>query len=293
MTNNLENIEVYEFNDDAVETFDDLNKKYRDTYDWIYETNKDFNKTNSEEVVIESETPTPYEVFKILSIPEGKNESKVELNSAYLSQETDPFARLLSLKHELADCKKEIDDYAELFKQNSFVQTKNNFSSLHEQINLYKAKIDAFIDYGIFNSLKEDSSVISERNEIEEDNDNSKNDNSMNNSKIDGSIVKKYSSNYDKNNVIISSLISKIKEIQNNLSNENNGNANEDNKESEKRTVTYEVIGNSVNQVGVISAKIGQLETAINELQKVIGDWNIVSLLLSYHFIISISVRFK
>lgn len=266
--------EVYEFVEDTVENFDQMNDKFRNNYDWIMKSDKDFSKEVNE-VKVENQVPTPNEVFKILSAPDKQNEKEVKLTGKYISQHSDPYERLTALKHELADCKKDIDEYAELFKNNDFINNKNNFSELHEEINLYKAKVDAFIDYNIFNSLKANNSVISEKSENKEDN----------SVDIKNEENKKYTSNYDKNNIIINSLISQIKNLQENyyedvLNSDKSNNKTKGNEENFTRNVSYEIIANPENQVNIISSKIGELESQINQLQKIIGEWSLVRIIL-------------
>lgn len=264
MTDKLsDNQEVYEFTEDTVENFDQMNDKFRNNYDWIIETDKDFVKV-VDEVKVEEKIPSPMEVYKILSAPSKQNESQVKLTEKYISQQSDPFERLTALKHELADCKKDIDEYAELFKHNDFVNSKNNFSELHEEINLYKAKVDAFIDYNIFNSLKANTSISSEKAENTNDD--------VSKASIEEN--RKYASNYDKNNIIINSLISQIQSLQEGYYDDVLKGDNDKSKES--RNVVYEIISNPENQVNIISSKIGELESQINQLQKIIGEWSLV-----------------
>mmetsp|Transcript_19567 Transcript_19567/g.20358 ORF Transcript_19567/g.20358 Transcript_19567/m.20358 type:complete len:412 (+) Transcript_19567:12-1247(+) len=252
--------EVYEFYEDTVDNFDELNSKYRDTYEWIAETDKEFKKTEPE-IFVDQENPSAMEVFKILSAPEQKNQDLVNIDGKYFSKKSDPFERLLALKHELADCKKDIDDYADIFKENSFISNRDNFSALHEEINLYKAKVDAFIDYNVFNSLKNEQSTG------------------------EGEEAQKFTSNYDKNSVLISSIISQIKSMEDEmksdiLGEEEGGKEGKDGKKEgaksgDYKTVSYEVLATPENQINLISTKISSLESDISKLHKIVGDWSL------------------
>jgi hypothetical protein len=257
----LQEIEEYEFGgEDAVENFDELNDKYRDNTDWILECDDQFKK-NEESIEIENIETNPQQVFKILSAPDLKNQSTVEISGKYVSKVSDPYERLLALKHELAECKSEIDDYAEIFKENEFITTKENFADLHKEIDLYKSKVDAFIDYNVYNSLKEDGSIQS--TEINDD-------------------KTQLSSNYEKNNVLISSIINNIKsleeEMKNDILSQEKDGKKIGNNNDLKKNVTYEVVSSPDGQINLISSQIINLETEINRLEKSIGDWSLVNL---------------
>ena len=261
---NIQDIETFEFNEDTVENFDDLNNKYRDNYDWINEIKTEGKDKKEkvegegeeeadEEVEVNKEELAPREVFKILTTPMERNEDKLEISGRYFSKQTDPFQRLIALKHELGECKKEIDEYAEAFKGNEFVLSKEDFSKVYDEINTYKSKVDAFIDYNIYNGLKKNESD----SEVENTNNES-------------------SSLFEKNNILISSLITNIKnideEIKNNILNGSKANSNEGIK-----SVSYEVVALQENQLNLISSKISELESGVNMLEKILGDWSLVS----------------
>ena len=56
---------------------------------------------------------------------------------------------------ELLATKEKIDDYAERFKDNTFIKETENLSTVMEELDLYKNKIDAFINYDLFNKMDE------------------------------------------------------------------------------------------------------------------------------------------
>lgn len=284
---NQEDKLILEFGkEDAVEDFDTLNERYRKTYDWIHEKDtSEQNKAKKEnkgfryllnkeepveetekdheedkgEVNIDSNKPLALDVFKILSTPDEKLDSCVKIVGEYKEKRTDPFERLVALKHELSECKKEIDEYAEIFKGNEFVHQKNDFSHLHEEISLYKSKVDAFIDYNIYNSLKEEQ----EKDEKEEGSVNTDNN------------TQKFLSNYEKNNVLMSSIISQIKALDEDMVNNIISGKNEKS-EGVIQTVNYEIVAAPESDINEISSKITDLESDINKLSKLIGEWSMV-----------------
>lgn len=264
--------------DDTVDNFDVLNDKYRNTYDWIESDQKDqilelkYNKENNLE--IEGNTIEPAKIFDIINNPDPKNESQVSFSRKYVPGVSDPIERLLSLKHELSDCKNEIDEFTEIFKGNQFINS-NNFSDVHNEINLYKSKLDAFIDYDVFNSLKsgQDKSILSESGHSGSNNENNEsNDNKSINSDVN---TEKFISNYEKNTILMNSLKSYIKFLEEDFK-ENTFNQTIKYEDSQK-VVSYEIIANPEQQINSISSKVNELESKLNYLNKLIGEWSIVS----------------
>lgn len=264
--------------DDTVDNFDVLNDKYRNTYDWIESDQKDqilelkYNKENNLE--IEGNTIEPAKIFDIINKPDPKNESQISFSRKYVPGVSDPIERLLSLKHELSDCKNEIDEFTEIFKGNQFINS-NNFSDVHNEINLYKSKLDAFIDYDVFNSLKsgQDKSILSESGHSGSNNENNEsNDNKSINSDVNN---EKFISNYEKNTILMNSLKSYIKFLEEDFK-ENAFNQTKKYEDSQK-VVSYEIIANPEQQINTISSKVNELESKLNYLNKLIGEWSIVS----------------
>lgn len=271
--------ECFTFEDeDTVDNFDVLNDKYRNTYDWIESDQKDqilelkYNKENNLE--IEGNTIEPAKIFDIINKPDPKNESQISFSRKYVPGVSDPIERLLSLKHELSDCKNEIDEFTEIFKGNQFINS-NNFSDVHNEINLYKSKLDAFIDYDVFNSLKsgQDKSILSESGHSGSNNENNEsNDNKSINSDVN---TEKFISNYEKNTILMNSLKSYIKFLEEDF--KENAFSQTKKYEDSQKVVSYEIIANPEQQINSISSKVNELESKLNYLNKLIGEWSIVS----------------
>lgn len=271
--------EYYTFDDEeSLDNFDILNDKFRNTYDWIEINHKNeimsVSNNKDKDIELENGSIEPSKIFEIISKPDLKNESNVSFSRAYKPGVSDPIERLLSLKHELTDCKNEIDEYTEIFKKNQFINT-NNFADIHKEINLYKAKLDAFIDYDVYNSLKSgnDKSINSESGQSGSNNDN--NDSIDNKSINSEANAEKYISNYDKNTILMNSLKSYIKSLEEDFK-ENSLTQSKTYDESQK-VVSYEVIANPEQQINSIASKVNELESKLNYLNKLIGEWSIVS----------------
>lgn len=271
--------ECFTFEDeDTVDNFDVLNDKYRNTYDWIESDQKDqilelkYNKENNLE--IEGNTIEPAKIFDIINKPDPKNESQISFSRKYVPGVSDPIERLLSLKHELSDCKNEIDEFTEIFKGNQFINS-NNFSDVHNEINLYKSKLDAFIDYDVFNSLKsgQDKSILSESGHSGSNNEN--NESNYNKSINSDVNTEKFISNYEKNTILMNSLKSYIKFLEEDF--KENAFSQTKKYEDSQKVVSYEIIANPEQQINSISSKVNELESKLNYLNKLIGEWSIVS----------------
>ncbi len=185
--------------------------------------------------------------------------SKHELDSfttvyEYRQRETDPYLRILNLKEELITAKKQIDEYAERFKDNTFVKETDNLSLVLEELDLYKTKIDAFLNYDLFNK----SSKM-----VESDEEGSQKSNSANNSAI---MKNEFNSIFEKYNRISDNLISQIKSAENGIINN----------QSENFHIKYEIVANPDLTIEHLTNKIAELEDKINYLEKAIGNWSIV-----------------
>jgi hypothetical protein len=236
--------EIFESNDDAVDNFDTLNDVYRKDTNWIKEG---INESDGSE--IKKEDFNPAIAFKSLYLP-GQNLQSLDYDIEFKDGETDPYQRICNLKYELIDCKTKIDTYAKNFNDNSFIKENENVGKIIEELDLYKAKIDAFIDYNIFKKTDDDS--------IDDDK------SSLSTSKID---KKEFQSSFDKYVRITENLISQVKQNEKDiLSNQLGGDFN----------IKYEICANPQMQMESLVEKIGQLEDMMNNLENNIGNWDIV-----------------
>jgi hypothetical protein len=224
--------EYYECKDDAIDNFDTLNDVYRNTTDWI---GVDMNTQE-----IQKEDLDPLVAFKNLYLP---NNNLDEISYDEYNKDNDPYNRICNLKYELIDCKTKIDEYADKFNDNSFIKECNNISNVLEELEVYKRKIDAFVDYKIFNNEESDN----------EDNIPSKNE---------------FNSIFDKYNMITDNLISQIKHSQNDVLTNNTNTMN----------IKYEILANPEMQMESLIERISELEVILSDLEKNIGTWDIVSI---------------
>lgn len=122
-----------------------------------------------------------------------------------------------------------------------------------EELDLYKTKIDAFIDYDIFNNINNPNYFENE----EVSNDDSVSSNS----------VKKFSSNFEKYNRMTENLLNIIKTSENDVI-----------QDLGKYDFTYEIFANPEKEVDNLTGRINELEDQINNLERTIGNWAIVNI---------------
>jgi hypothetical protein len=172
-------------------------------------------------------------------------------------RETDPYQRILNIKQELISTKEKIDEHAEKFKDNIYIKETDNLSKVLEELDLYKTKIDAFVNYDMFNKI----GMTNTTEEGSEKSDSGNENNSI--------IVKnEFFSVFDKYNRITENLISQIKLTENDLINKNWQDLN----------VKYEIYANPEMQMENLLNRITELEDMITNLERTIGNWSLVNL---------------
>jgi hypothetical protein len=155
----------------------------------------------------------------------------------------------------LIDTKTKIDEEAEKFKTNNLLKDTGEYSKVLDELDLYKNKIDSFINYNIFHDTI---------------NENSSGDKDKSLTKTEFiSIVEKYDR-------LTENLISQIKLNQNDVLNNNKTDFN----------VQYEIIANAEYIMENLTQKVDDLEEIISNFEKCIGNWNIVRITL----IVSIAI---
>ena len=242
----MKNQEVLEFFEDGIDDFSQLNKQDNTLSD----------EKLGEDINVVSSTSGFNEIFKGISQTTQTNYSSVCFENEYKSRETDPCSRLLSLKTELNDCIKEIDDFVDVFKTNNFILAKENLPKVYEDIKLYKTKIDSFIDYNIFNN--KESTDRSHSNEI--------------NDSQSSANPKQLTSLNEHNDILTKGLIAKLKIIEDEFTNNNNKNNLE--------SVQYQILASPENEIQTLGCRLNSLDTEISNLERSIGDWSLVSLYL-------------
>lgn len=154
------------------------------------------------------------------------------------------------------DTKTKIDDYANRFKNNEFIKESYNLSKIIDDMELYKTKIDAFINFDIFNNRNnsnyleegENSQSVSENSVVSQDD------------------VKNFSSNFGKYNRITENLINIIKNAENDtITGES------------KHSIVYEVYANPEKELDNLGERISELDEVLNNLERMIGNWSIVN----------------
>ncbi len=155
----------------------------------------------------------------------------------------------------MIDTKTKIDEEAEKFKTNNLLKDTGEYSKVLDELDLYKNKIDSFINYNIFHDTI---------------NENSSGDKDKSLTKTEFiSIVEKYDR-------LTENLISQIKLNQNDVLNNNKTDFN----------VQYEIIANAEYIMENLTQKVDDLEEIISNFEKCIGNWNIVRITL----IVSIAI---
>lgn len=151
--------------------------------------------------------------------------------------------------------KEKIDEYADKFKNNEFIKETYNLGKVMDELEIYKSKVDAFINFDIFNNIHNPEFL-----ESEGDLDKS---NSINSSK--DNINKTFTSNFEKYNRITENLLNIIKSSQNDVING-----------QDKYAFTYEILANPEKEIDNLSERINEMEDLINTLERTIGNWAIV-----------------
>lgn len=119
-------------------------------------------------------------------------------------------------------------------------------------MDLYKKKIDAFINYDIYNNLNEDdSSEKSPNNSI---------------SKV------AFNSLFDKYNRLTENLLSQIKISENDILKNNSGDLN----------ISYEIYANPEMQLETLNSRLNELEDMVNSLERSIGSWGSVNNIINF-----------
>ena len=175
------------------------------------------------------------------------NINNFETEEEYIPKKTDPYKRILELKNKLIKNKYLIDNMINKYNDTSIIKNNINYSELLSNLNSNKKKLDAFINYDLFNKRND-----SEEEEEEEEKKENKNNN-----------TEKYYSIYDKYDRLSDNLLSKIKDIENNILNDKN------------KEIEYKIECNPSNNLNSLSKKLNELEFLISNLEKKVGNWDL------------------
>ena len=175
------------------------------------------------------------------------NINNFETEEEYIPKKTDPYKRILELKNKLIKNKYLIDNIINKYNDTSIIKNNINYSELLSNLNSNKKKLDAFINYDLFNKRND-----SEEEEEEEEKKENKNN-----------ITEKYYSIYDKYDRLSDNLLSKIKDIENNILNDKN------------KEIEYKIECNPSNNLNSLSKKLNELEFLISNLEKKVGNWDL------------------
>jgi hypothetical protein len=233
--------DYFESNEDhVIENFDTLNDKYRNNSDWI--TNA---TTVGNDYEVTKEDLNPLVAFKSLYLPGQQATGELNFDTEYKEGISDPYQRILNLKYELIDCKTKIDIHASRFSDNQFIKEGEDIGNVLAELDLYKSKIDAFIDYGIYAKTTDDSGNAS--------------DDSISSTNFQ-SIFEKYTR-------LTENLITQVKQHEVGVLNNKGGNFN----------IKYEICANPQLQMESLIERVGELEEMMNNLENNIGIWDIVN----------------
>ena len=196
-------------------------------------------------------TEEEYKINEIKFLqPDLNITNEFETENEYIQKKTDPYKRILELKSRLIENKSLIDSMINKFNDTSIIDNINNYSELFTNIHTNKNKIDAFINYDLFNSRNE---VSQEKENKEENKENEVNENN-----------EKLYSLYDKYDRLSDNLLMKIKDIENNIINDNNNNE-----------IEYTIESNPSNNLNILINRLNELEESLSDLEKKIGNWDL------------------
>ena len=196
-------------------------------------------------------TEEEYKINEIKFLkPDLNITNEFETENEYIQKKTDPYKRILELKARLIENKSLIDSMINKFNDTSIIDNINNYSELFTNIHTNKNKIDAFINYDLFNSRNE---VSQEKENKEENKENEVNENN-----------EKLYSLYDKYDRLSDNLLMKIKDIENNIINDNNNNE-----------IEYTIESNPSNNLNILINRLNELEESLSDLEKKIGNWDL------------------
>ena len=196
-------------------------------------------------------TEEEYKINEIkLLKPDLNITNEFETENEYIPKKTDPYKRILELKARLIENKSLIDSMINKFNDTSIIDNINNYSELFTNIHTNKNKIDAFINYDLFNSRNE---VSQEKENKEENKENEVNENN-----------EKLYALYDKYDRLSDNLLMKIKDIENNIINDNNNNE-----------IEYTIESNPSNNLNILINRLNELEESLSDLEKKIGNWDL------------------
>jgi len=151
--------------------------------------------------------------------------------------------------------KEKIDDYAEKFKNNNFIKESYNLGKVMEELEIYKSKVDAFVNFELFNNIHNPDYLENEESLDKSTSNNSSRDN-----------IKNFSSNFEKYTRLTENLLSVIKASENDVING-----------QEKYDFTYEIFANPEKEIDNLTERINVMEDLINNLERVVGNWAIVN----------------
>lgn len=205
----------------------------------------------------------------------------------YIPKTTDPYKRILELKKELLKNYTHINMAAEKFKDTSLVNKSQEYSSLFTHLNNNKHKIDAFINYDLFNRIDESDNSSDEEESNEDKSNDSKGDEdksegSQKESKSEDNKDKVYSK-FERYSRITNNLLSQIKQFENDLT---------EGKEKINQKVDYKVVSNPITEMETLTNRVGELEDLINKLEKTVGNWDMFKLHKSISMTVSNLISF-
>ena len=266
------------------------------------EENIDYQKLNSENIKQYFEdTKIEYKPnTKITDEEFNKNLPKlikpnIKINSKtytsdeeYIEKVSDPYKRLIQLKHKLLENKNNIDETISKYNDiNSQVDTSdiNNYSLLYSNAIKYKNKIDSFLNYDLINKMinqkgldsDSESSDEDEQKKLEKSKENKlkKEENKKNilkkreeNGKIlkqleeNSNILFKESENIksinEKYNILSNNLVSKLNDINSDLN----------------LYMKYKICSNPDLTINALKSKVIEVEKQISKIENIISDYD-------------------
>lgn len=181
-----------------------------------------------------------------------------ELEDEYKPQQTNPYKILLKLKANLLNVKYEIDNsakcYNDLSPLSELDSSPYSYNAI-DQIITSKKTVDAFINYNLLNSNKEEDKDDSDQKDYVLENKSSDSNNKD----------KTLYSTYERYNRLSNNLLSQVKQLENDLANGEEG----------KSKIEYEILMKKMTEIEEMNSTLVELEERITYMEREIGDWEL------------------
>ena len=184
----------------------------------------------------------------------------------YVPKSTDVFKRLLQLKEELMATKKEIDNAADKYNDNTMLKDVNAYSQMMDCFYNNKHTIDAFINYDIYNA-REQSISDSEDEDTDNPKPTSTDVNEPSSSATTAAATPVYSL-YERYERLTENLLTRIKHFERDITSASTAT------QQQQPLVKYNIHSTPNSTSDAMSTRLTQLEAQLTQMEKHIGNWD-------------------